>query len=147
MKGAEADCCIGNHCILVSYSGVAGETDVDDWAILAGGAIVHQFTHIGAHAMVAAGLKVTKDIPPYVLAGRNPVSFEGVNRVGLSRRGYSEEQINQIKDIYETLYFKGMNVSDALAYIEQNFAKTPERDTIIGFIRSSKRGIIPKPRA
>ena len=76
-----------------------------------------------------------------------PVCFEGVNRVGLSRRGFSEEKINEIKDIYETLYFQGMNVSDALAYIEQNFPRTEERDTILSFIRNSKRGIISRPRA
>ena len=140
------DCHIGSHCILVSHVALAGETDVEDWAILGGGTMAHQFTHVGRHAMVGAGFKLVKDIPPYVLAGREPVSFEGVNRVGLGRRGFSEEKINEIKDIYETLYFKGMTVSDALAYIEQNFPKTEERDTIISFIRSSKRGVINKPR-
>jgi len=141
------DCTIGNHCILVSHSAFAGETDIADWAIVGGGTLAHQFTQIGTHAMIGAGFKIVKDIPPYVLAGREPVCFEGVNRVGLSRRGFSEEKINEIKDIYETLYFKGMNVSDALAYIEQNFPKTEERDTILNFIRNSKRGIISRPRA
>ena len=140
------DCCIGSHCILVSHVALAGETDIEDWAILGGGSMAHQFTHIGQHAMVGAGFKLVKDVPPYVLAGREPVCFEGVNRVGLSRRGFTEEKINEIKDIYETLYFKGMNVSDALAYIEQNFPKTEERDNIIAFIRGSKRGAINKPR-
>ena len=140
------DCTVGDHCILVSHSAFAGETDIEDWAIVGGGTLAHQFTHIGTHAMIGAGFKITKDIPPFVLAGREPVCFEGVNRVGLSRRGFTEAQINEIMDIYETLYFKGMNVSDALAYIEQNFARTPERDTIIQFIRASKRGIIPKMR-
>ena len=82
-----------------------------------------------------------------MLAGREPVCFEGVNRVGLSRRGFTEEQINRIKDIYDTLYFQGMNVSDALTYIEANFPQTEERDTILSFIRASKRGIISRPRA
>ena len=82
-----------------------------------------------------------------MLAGREPVCFEGVNRVGLSRRGFSEEKINEIKAIYDALYFQGMNVSDAVAYIEQNFPQTEERDTILDFIRSSKRGIISRPRA
>ena len=140
------DCTVGSHCILVSHSAFAGETDIEDWAIVGGATVAHQFSRIGTHAMIGAGFKIAKDIPPYVLAGREPVCFEGVNRVGLSRRGFTEEQINEIKDIYETLYFKGMNVSDALAYIEQNFAQTPERDTIIRFIRASRRGIIPKVR-
>ena len=116
------DCSIGRHCILVSQVALT-------------------------HAMVGAGFKIVKDVPPYILAGREPVSFEGVNRVGLSRRGFSEEKINEIKDIYETLYFKGMNVSDACAYIEENFAETEERNTILNFIRNSKRGIISRPRA
>ena len=126
---------------------LAGETEVADWAIIGGGTLAHQFSHIGTHAMVGAGFKIVKDIPPYVLAGREPVSFEGVNRVGLSRRGFSEEQINQIKDIYDALYFQGMNVSDAVAHIEANFPQTEERDTILSFIRASKRGIISRPRA
>ena len=141
------DCEIGNHCILVSHVALAGETEVADWAILGGGTLAHQFSHIGTHAMVGAGFKIVKDIPPYVLAGREPVCFEGVNRVGLSRRGFSEEQINQIKDIYDALYFQGMNVSDAVAHIEANFPQTEERDTILSFIRASKRGIISRPRA
>ena len=141
------DCSIGRHCILVSQVALAGETEVEDWVILGGGTLAHQFSHIGTHAMVGAGFKIVKDVPPYILAGREPVSFEGVNRVGLSRRGFSEEKINEIKDIYETLYFKGMNVSDACAYIEENFAATEERDTILNFIRNSKRGIISRPRA
>ena len=140
------DCSIGNHCIIVSFVALAGETEVDDWGIIGGATIAHQFSHIGTHAMVGGGFKIVKDVPPYVLAGRDPICFEGVNRVGLSRRGFSEEKINEIKDIYDTLYFKGMNVSDAVAYIEQNFPRTEERDTIISFIRNSKRGIIPKLR-
>ena len=140
------DCCIGNHCIIVSFVALAGETEVDDWGIIGGATIAHQFSHIGTHAMVGGGFKIVKDVPPYVLAGRDPICFEGVNRVGLSRRGFSEEKINEIKDIYDTLYFKGMNVSDAVAYIEQNFPRTEERDTVISFIRNSKRGIIPKLR-
>ena len=141
------DCEIGSHCILVSHVALAGETEVADWAIIGGGTLAHQFSHIGTHAMVGAGFKIVKDIPPYVLAGREPVCFEGVNRVGLSRRGFTEEQINRIKDIYDALYFQGMNVSDALAYIEANFPQTEERDTILSFIRASKRGIISRPRA
>ena len=141
------DCTVGNHCILVSKVAIAGETDIADWAILGGGSLAHQFTQVGCHAMIGGASKLTKDVPPYVLAGREPICFEGVNRIGLARRGFSEEKINEIKDIYETLYFQGMNVSDALAYIEQNFPKTEERETITGFIRGSKRGIIPRPKA
>ena len=95
---------------------------------------------------MAASSKLVKDVPPYVLVGREPVVFEGVNRVGLLRRGFSEEDINLIKDLYDTIYFKGMNVSQALDFIEANYPASEIRDTIVSFIRGSKRGIVSKPR-
>lgn len=140
------DCQIGRHCIIVSYVGLAGETDVDDWGILGGKSGSHQFSKVGTHAFVAAFAKITKDVPPYVLAGREPIVFEGVNRVGLLRRGFSEETVNRIKDIYDVIYFQGMNTTQALEHIEANFPPSAERDTILDFIRHSKRGILPKPR-
>ena len=136
------DCKIGKHCILVSYTGLAGETDVDDWAILGGGSKAHQFSRIGAHAMVGGVSKINKDIPPYALCGREPICYVGVNLVGLRRRGFSSEQIRNIKEIYDTIYYQGMNVSDGLAKVESGFPQSDERDTIIDFIRSSKRGIV-----
>ncbi len=136
------DCRVGNHCILVSYVGIAGETDVDDWAIIGGGSVVHQFSRIGAHAMIGGGSKINKDIPPYALVGRDPVCYVGINLVGLRRRGFSTDQIHNIKDIYDTIYFQGMNISDGLAKVEQGFPPSEERDVIVNFIRNSKRGII-----
>ena len=140
------DCTVGNHCIIVSYSGLAGETDLDDWVTIGGKSMAHQFTKVGKHAFIAANSKLVKDVPPYVLVGRDPVVFEGVNRVGLLRRGFSEEEVNLIKDIYDTLYYKGMNISQALDYIEANYPVSEIRDTIVSFIRASKRGIVSKPR-
>jgi len=140
------DCTVGNHCIVVSFTGLAGETDLDDWVTLGGRSMAHQFTKVGKHAFVAASSKLVKDVPPYVLVGRDPVVFEGVNRVGLLRRGFSEEDINLIKDLYDTIYFKGMNVSQALDFIEANYPASEIRDTIVSFIRGSKRGIVSKPR-
>ncbi len=140
------DCTVGNHCIVVSFTGLAGETDLDDWVTLGGRSMAHQFTKVGKHAFVAASSKLVKDVPPYVLVGREPVVFEGVNRVGLLRRGFSEEDINLIKDLYDTIYFKGMNVSQALEFIEANYPQSVIRDTIVNFIRGSKRGILSKPR-
>jgi len=140
------DCQVGNHCILVSYVGIAGETDVEDWAIIGGQTGVHQFTHIGAHAFVEGTSKVDKDVPPFVLAGRAPLSFCGVNHVGLRRRGFSDERINVIKDIYETIYNGGMNFTDACAYVEANFPESEDRDLILHFIRGSKRGVIGRIR-
>ena len=140
------DCCIGNHCIIVSFVGLAGETDVEDWGVCGGKSGSHQFSRVGTHAFVAAFAKITKDVPPYVLAGREPICFEGVNRVGLLRRGFSEEAVNEIKDIYDTIYYKGMNTSQAVEYIEANFPASEHRDNILRFIRESKRGICPRPR-
>ena len=136
------DCVVGKHCILVSYVGIAGETEIDDWAILGGSTVAHQFSRVGAHAMVGGCSKINKDIPPYVLCGREPITYCGVNIVGLRRRGFSSDQIRNIRDIYDMLYFDGMNISDACAKIESGFPQTEERDNILNFIRNSKRGII-----
>lgn len=136
------DCNVGKHCILVSYVGIAGETEVDDWAILGGSTVVHQFSHIGTHAMVGGGSRVNKDIPPYSLCGREPICFAGVNIVGLRRRGFDGDVIRNIKDIYDTLYYQGLNISDACAKVEAGFPQSPERDIILDFIRGSKRGIV-----
>jgi UDP-N-acetylglucosamine acyltransferase len=136
------DCRVGNHCILVSYVGIAGETDVDDWAIIGGGAMAHQFSKIGAHAMVGGASKINKDIPPYVLCGRDPICYAGVNIVGLRRRGFSSDIIRNIKDIYDTIYFQGYNITDGCAKVEAGFPQSEERDNILNFIKNSKRGII-----
>ncbi len=136
------DCNVGKHCILVSYTGIAGEPDVDDWAIIGGGSKAHQFSRIGAHAMVGGVSKINKDIPPYALCGREPICDVGVNIVGLRRRGFSTDQIRNIKDIYDTIYFQGMNVSDGIARVVSGFPQSEERDNIVNFIRASKRGII-----
>lgn len=136
------DCCVGKHCILVSYVGLAGETDVDDWAIIGGGTKVHQFSKIGAHAMVGGGTAINKDIPPYSLCGRNPIVYAGVNIVGLRRRGFDSDVIRNIRDIYDMLYYQGYNFSDAMARIEEGFPDSEEKTIILNFIRNSKRGIV-----
>jgi UDP-N-acetylglucosamine acyltransferase len=136
------DCSVGNNCILVSYVGIAGETDVDDWATIGGGSVAHQFSRVGKHAFVGGGCKINKDVPPYILCGRDPLTYAGVNLVGLRRRGFTSDQIYAIKDMYDVIYNSGKNVSDALAHIEAEFPQSEERDTILNFIRSSKRGII-----
>lgn len=136
------DCTVGNHCILVSYVGIAGETDVEDWAIIGGGSVAHQFSKIGTHAMIGGGSKINKDVPPYALCGRDPICYVGVNIVGLRRRGFSPEVIRNIKDIYDTIYFQGYNISDGCAKVEAGFPQSEERDNILNFIKNSKRGII-----
>jgi UDP-N-acetylglucosamine acyltransferase len=115
---------------------------VDDWATIGGSTVAHQFSRIGKHAMVGGGSKINKDVPPYVLCGRDPLTYAGVNIVGLRRRGFTSDQIRNIKDIYDIVYGGGMNTTDALARIESGFPQSEERDTILAFIRGSKRGII-----
>ena len=121
---------------------LAGEVIIGDWAVLGGGSLVHQFSLIGEHVMLQGGSHVSKDIPPYVLAGRNPLTYSGVNSVGLHRRGFTEDQINDIQAVYRVVYLSRLNTRDALAKIDAELKPTPERDVIVNFIRSSKRGII-----
>ena len=123
---------------------VAGHVVIGDWAILGGMCAIHQFVRIGAHSFVSGGSLVGKDVPPYIKAGRNPLSYAGVNSIGLKRRGFSVEHINQILDIYRVLYNKGMNTSQAIEYIEEEMPATDERDEILTFIRESGRGIIKR---
>ena len=133
---------IGNNCVIVSHSGLAGEVEVDDCAIIGGGTLIHQFVRIGAHVMIAGASKVRKDVPPYVKAARDPLAYAGVNSVGLRRRGFPNEKIWEIQDIYRELYQKDMNNTEALKYIEDNYPQSEERDIVINFVRGSKRGIM-----
>jgi UDP-N-acetylglucosamine acyltransferase len=136
------DCIIGNNCIIGNSSGLAGEVNIDDWAILSGGTLVHQFTHIGAHVMIGGGSKVRTDVPPFIKADRDPLSFLGLNSVGLTRRGFEKERIDAIHNIYRIIYQKGYNITQALDEIEKEFKASTDRDYILDFIRKSERGII-----
>jgi len=133
---------IGNNCVIVSHTGIAGEVEIDDWAIIGGGTMVHQFVRIGAHVMIGGASKVRKDVPPFVKAARDPLAYVGVNSIGLRRRGFSNEKIWELQDIYRELYQKGMNHSEALKYIEENYPQSDERDNVVNFVRNSKRGIM-----
>jgi UDP-N-acetylglucosamine acyltransferase len=136
------DCLIGDNCIIGNNSGLAGEVNVDDWAILSGGTLVHQFTHIGAHVIIGGGSKVRIDVPPFIKADREPLSYMGLNTVGLTRRGFEKERIDEIHEIYRAIYQKGMNISQAVEYVEKEFKPSTDRDYILEFIRKSERGII-----
>jgi UDP-N-acetylglucosamine acyltransferase len=136
------DCSIGNNCIIGNATGLAGEVKVEDWAILSGGTLVHQFTRIGAHVIVGGGSKIRIDVPPFIKADREPLSYMGLNTVGLTRRGFEKERIDEIHNIYRALYQNNMNLSQALEYVEKEFRQAPDRDYIIDFIRNSERGVI-----
>ena len=136
------DCQIGNNVILVNSVQLGGHVQVDDFAIIAGSSAVHQFCKVGAHVMIAGGSLVRKDVPPYTKAGREPLSYAGINSVGLRRRGFSNEQIAQIQEMYRILYLSNLNHSTALEKIELEMPASHERDEILHFIRNSERGIM-----
>jgi UDP-N-acetylglucosamine acyltransferase len=140
------DCQIGNDCILGNSTGLAGEVKVDEWAIISGGSLVHQFTHIGGHVIIGGGGKVRIDVPPFIKADREPLAFMGLNTVGLTRRGFEKERIDEIHNIYRAIYQTGMNTSQGLEYVEKEFKPSPDRDYILEFFRKSERGVIRGPR-
>lgn len=135
------DCIIGNGCIIGNSTKFAGEVIVDDNAIISGAVLVHQFCHIAGYVMVQGGSRFSQDIPPYIIAGRDPVRFCGLNLVGLRRRGFSNELIDHIHEAYRLLYSKGV-LAEGIEEIKKNINITPEIQYIIDFVASSNRGII-----
>ena len=136
------DCILGNNVILANNVTLAGHVEIDDWAILEGLVAVQQFTKIGQHSFIAGGSLVRKSVPPFVRAAREPLSYVGVNRIGLTRRGFSQEQINLIHDIYRILFVKGYNLSNALEVVRDTFAPSTEKEHIVNFIkRCEEKGI------
>jgi len=136
------DCSLGDSVILGNVTQLAGEVEVDDYAILSGGTLVHQFSRIGMHAMTQGGSRVSKDIPPYIIVGRDPITYSGINIVGLRRRGFDNEKISAVQEIYRILYQSGMNNKEAVKFIEENIPASQEKEIIITFIANSQRGIV-----
>ncbi|MBQ3998437.1 MAG: acyl-ACP--UDP-N-acetylglucosamine O-acyltransferase [Paludibacteraceae bacterium] len=136
------DCILHDNIIMSNCTQLAGEVEVDDFAIIGGGTLVHQFSHIGSHVMIQGGSKINKDIPPYIIAAREPIAFCGINSIGLNRRGFTPEQIHTIQEVYRLIYQGGMNTTQALDHIVATLPPTPERDTIVDFVRASARGIV-----
>ena len=136
------DCMVGNNVILVNSTQLAGEVFIDDWAIIGGMTAIHQFCHIGSHVMISGGSLVRKDVPPFIKAGREPLSYVGINSIGLRRRNYNNEKIREVQEIYRYIYQKGLNTAQAVEIIEAEMLATPERDEILLFVKDSKRGII-----
>lgn len=136
------DCLLGNNIIMSNATQLAGEVEIDDFAIVGGGTLVHQFTRIGSHVMIQGGSKINKDIPPYIIAARDPIAFCGINSVGLNRRGFTPEQIHTIQEAYRILNQNGLNTTQALEHIEATMPQSVERDAIVSFIRKSTRGIV-----
>ena len=136
------DCILGDHSILVNGVNLAGHVELGKYGFIGGLSAVHQFVKIGKHAFISGGSLVRKDVPPYVKAGRDPVQYQGVNSIGLRRRGFDNPTINHIQNIYRHVFLNGMNTAQALDYVETHIPATEERDEILTFIRSATRGII-----
>ena len=135
------DCVLGNNIIVGNSTKFAGEVEVDDNAIISAVVLCHQFCKIGGYVMIQGGCRFSQDIPPYVIAGKEPTRYCGLNLVGLRRRGFSNELITLIHDAYRLLYSKGV-LSEGIEEIKRNLQITPEIQYIIDFVSSSKRGII-----
>lgn len=136
------DCKIGNRVIMSNNCQLAGEVVVDDFAVLGGGCLVHQFCHLGKNIMLQGGALVNKDIPPYVKAARDPISYVGLNTVGLHRNGFSPEDIQAISEIYRVLYLSDLNVTNAIRLVEETLPESKYREEIVSFVVNSERGII-----
>jgi UDP-N-acetylglucosamine acyltransferase len=136
------DCIVGNNVIIANAVQVAGHVSIDDWAIIGGSSAIHQFVKVGMHSMISGGSLVRKDVPPFTKAAREPLSYAGVNSLGLRRRGFTSEAISHIQEVYRYLFLNSLNNSRALEEIEINLPATKERDEIVNFIRSSERGVM-----
>jgi len=136
------DCKLGDNVILANGVQMGGHVEIGDWAIVGGLVPIHQFTKIGAHTLIGGGFRTVKDVPPYTIAGGVPLRFEGVNNVGLRRRGFSNDQLDSIKKVYDTIYHSGLNVSDAVKKIKESFEIITEVKNILDFIQASNRGIV-----
>jgi UDP-N-acetylglucosamine acyltransferase len=136
------DCLLGNHVILANSVQMGGHVKIDDYVYIGGMSGVHQFTHIGESSFVGGLYRCNQDIPPYILASGEPMKYSGLNVVGLRRRGFSNETINQLKEVYRLIYRAGFNISQALEQIRSGFEITEEIDKVISFIQHSERGIV-----
>lgn len=136
------DCVIGSNCVIANSVSLAGEVHVGDWVVIGGHAAVHQWTHIGAHAMIQGGSLLGQDTPPFVIVRNEGARFAGINKVGLSRRGFTPERITEIHDACRILFQSGLNYLNGCDEVEKQIPQSPERDELVRFIRESKRGVI-----
>ena len=136
------DCQIGDNVILASYVGLSGHVEIDDFAILEGTVVAQQFVKIGSHAFIGGASLVRKDVPPYIKAAREPLTYAGVNAIGIRRRGFTDEQVREIEDIYRILYVMNSNITKGITLVKETVPKSEIRDQILSFIETSDKGII-----
>lgn len=135
------DCKVGNNVIMANVSQLGGHVHVEDWAFIGGAVKVHQFCKIGMHSMIGADVKLAKDVAPYTLIGANPAKVDGINKIGLKRRGFSEDTIKEIDEFYRILIHSGLNNTDAIKKYKEKVNLSPEVTHCIDFIENSQRGI------
>lgn len=136
------DCVVGSHCVIANRVSLAGEVHVGDWVVIGGHAAIHQWTHIGEHSMIQGGALLGQDLPPFVIVRNDTLRYAGINKIGLSRRGFTPERIGEIHDACRILFQSGLNYMAGCDEVERQVPQSPERDSLLAFIRSSKRGII-----
>ncbi len=136
------DCVVGDNVIFSNACQIAGEVQIDHHAVIGGGSLVHQFCHVGAHVMMQGGSLVNKDVPPYIVCARQPISYTGINVVGLRRRGFTAEQIAHLQEIYRIIFSSDLNTTDAIEAVENTVPESFFRDEVLSFIRGSHRGIL-----
>jgi len=141
------DCIIGNNVIIANSVQMAGHVTIHDYAIIGGLTAIHQFVNIGAYTMVGGHFRIPKDIPPYIMAGGWPVSFERLNIIGLKRRGFTQEAIDSLNNAYRILYLSNLNVSQGVEKIKSTMKITPEVQNVLDFISNAKRGIVTARRS
>ncbi|MGY6562810.1 MAG: acyl-ACP--UDP-N-acetylglucosamine O-acyltransferase [Luteibaculaceae bacterium] len=136
------DCIIGDNVIIANSTQLAGHITIDDFAIIEGMAAAQQFTHIGAHSFVGGTSKIRKDVPPFIKVAKEPLSFIGVNTVGLRRRGFSDQIVAQIEDAYRIIYVKNQNITKGLEQMKAEIPDSPEKQLIVQFFENSKNGVV-----
>jgi len=136
------DCIIGNNVIIANATGLSGHINIDDYAVIEGMVGGQQFTHVGMHAFVGGTSRIRKDVPPFVKVAKEPLSYIGVNSVGLKRRGYSDESVRRIEDIYRILFVQNKNISKGSEIVQNEIADCEEKTIILDFIKNSKNGLI-----
>lgn len=140
------DCVLGSHIVMSNAIQVAGEVEIDDWAVIGGGSCIPQFSKVGKHSMTSGMSGLNKDVPPYAYAGRTPVQYCGYNKVGMERRGFTPEQVNTVKECYRIIYQMGLNMTAAVEKLKSDMPESEERNEILAFIARSQHGILVGPK-
>ena len=136
------DSVIGNNVVMANMATLGGHVILNDWVSLGGGVLVHQFCQLGTQVFIGGGFRVVQDVPPYILAAKEPLKYQGINSIGLKRRGYDQKTRKDIKEIYQIVFGTNMNISQAIIEIKNKFNDSNHRNIILNFIKNSKRGII-----